>query len=67
MNTRYTKCVCCGSAYYSDKPQNPAFDTGHGAGACCQERLAQSYEKHGFGHWEHMPREESAAMFAHYA
>jgi hypothetical protein len=64
---RYFRCVCCGSGYYSDKPQNPAFDDGHGAGTCCQERLAKSYERFGFAkHWS-MPRNESAEMFERFA
>jgi len=64
---KYFKCVCCGAAFVTNKPQNPAFDTGFGVGEECRERLANSYERHGFGRWESMPRLESEAMFSRYA
>lgn len=64
---KYFRCTCCGASYHTSKPQNPAFDTGFGAGECCQERLAASYERHGFGRRETMPPSESAAMFSRYA
>jgi hypothetical protein len=64
---RYVRCACCGTGFYSNKPQDPERDIGFGHCKDCHKYVAESWVKHGFPADRPITLEQALARLEKYA